>query len=273
MTRPNSRRNLDIAIERLANSSADAVRLRRVMANAIVGQLLPDGAVKGGSSLKLRFGDGVTRFSKDLDAARVSNINVYSERLETALIAGWNGFTGKLVPGKQAAPKNVPAGYIMQPFEVKLFYNGKSWLTVPLEVGHNEIGDADDPDMLVPEDVSRIFVALGFPPLDPIPFMRLEHQIAQKIHALTEDRSDRVHDLVDLQIIMKEGAPDIKTIKPLCIRLFDYRGMQDWPPQISMQTDWEIGYAAAAEGLDVLNLEEAIVWGNDLIQQINSVVL
>ncbi len=32
MTRPNSRRNLDIAIERLARDSEDAVRIRRNMA-------------------------------------------------------------------------------------------------------------------------------------------------------------------------------------------------------------------------------------------------
>ena len=51
MSIPNSRRNLDIAIERLAKDSEEAVRIRRTMANAIVGQLLPDGAVKGGSSL------------------------------------------------------------------------------------------------------------------------------------------------------------------------------------------------------------------------------
>ena len=65
MSTPNSRRNLDIAIERLAKDSDEAVRIRRTMANAIVGQLLPDGAVKGGSSLKLRFGDGATRFSRN----------------------------------------------------------------------------------------------------------------------------------------------------------------------------------------------------------------
>ena len=269
MSIPNSRRNLDIAIERLAKGSEEAVRIRRTMANAIVGQLLPDGAVKGGSSLKLIFGDGATRFSRDLDTARASDIDSYVERLEDALASGWNGFTGKLVPGKPAKPKGVPTQYIMQPFKVKLSYNGKSWITVPLEVGHNEIGDADDPDMLVPEDVSRMFVALGFPPLDPMPFMKLAHQVAQKLHALTEEGSDRVHDLVDLQIILREDAPDVVAIKPLCIRLFSYRGMQEWPPRITAYPDWDIGYAATAEGLDVLDLEHAISWGNDLIDRID----
>lgn len=270
MSMPNSRRNLDIAIERLAKGGEEAVHIRRTMANAIVGQLLPDGAVKGGSSLKLRFGDGATRFSRDLDTARASDIDDYVAQLEDALASGWNGFTGKLVPGKPAKPKGVPGQYVMQPFEVKLSYDGKSWITVPLEVGHNEIGDADDPDMLVPEDVSRMFVALGFPPLDPMPFMKLAHQVAQKLHALTEEGSDRVHDLVDLQIIMREDAPDVAAIRPLCVRLFAYRGMQEWPPRIIAYPDWEIGYAAAAEGLSVLGLNEAIDWGNDLIGRIDA---
>lgn len=70
---------------------------------------------------------------------------------------------------------------------------------------------------------------------------------------------------------MREGALDLVTIKPLCIRLFACRGLQEWPPRIVAYPDWEIGYAAAAEGLDVLDLEQAIVWGNDLIDSINGI--
>ena len=115
MSVPNSRRNLDIAIECLARDSEDAVRIRRSMANALVGQLLPDGAVKGGSSLKLRFGNEVTRFSRDLDTTRTMDIDSYAEALEDALLSGWNGFTGRLVRGKPASPKGIPAHYVMQP--------------------------------------------------------------------------------------------------------------------------------------------------------------
>lgn len=108
MSRPNSGRNLDIAIERVARDSEDAVRIQRNMANALVGQLLPDGAVKGGSSLKLRFGDGAARFSRDLDAARVSDIDSYADALGSALIVGGTGFAGRLARGRQASPKGVP---------------------------------------------------------------------------------------------------------------------------------------------------------------------
>ena len=47
--RPNSRRNLDIAIERVAGRGPALVQARTLMADAVVAQMLPDGAVKGGS--------------------------------------------------------------------------------------------------------------------------------------------------------------------------------------------------------------------------------
>ena len=175
--------------------------------------------------------------------------------------------------GRQATPKGVPASYVMQPFEVKLSYNGKSWITVPLEVGHNEIGDADDPDMRIPKEASDIFVSLGFPPLDSVPFMKLAHQVAQKLHGLTENGSERVHDLVDLQVIMREEPPALENIKPICVRLFSYRGMQPWPPRIDSRPGWAEGYASASEGLSVLGFGDAVAWGNELIERIDSVEL
>lgn len=64
MKRPNSMRHLDDAIRRLCGCAPqDFVRARTVMANAIVASMLPDGVVKGGSALKMRFGEENTRFT------------------------------------------------------------------------------------------------------------------------------------------------------------------------------------------------------------------
>ena len=162
---PNSRRNLDEAIKRAHGE--DYLRARTAMANAIVGQLLPEGVVKGGSALKLRFGNAATRFTTDLDAARVHDIEVFIENLENRLSEGWCGFTGHVVPRSPAHPRDVPEQYVMQPFDVKLSYNGKSWLTVPLEVGHDEIGDADECDMVeLPAELLDLFAFLALPDLD-----------------------------------------------------------------------------------------------------------
>ena len=83
--RPNSRRNLDMAIDRLAAGTQDPLRLRIALANTIVGQMIPEDAVKGGSSLKMRYGDGATRFTRDLDTARVSDMEEYARKLEASL--------------------------------------------------------------------------------------------------------------------------------------------------------------------------------------------
>ena len=93
--RPNSRRNLDIAIDRLCASTGDEPgRVKRLLATAIVGQMRPDGAAKGGNALKIRFGKDATRFSRDLDTARASSLDDYIARLEDALAIGWSRIHG-----------------------------------------------------------------------------------------------------------------------------------------------------------------------------------
>lgn len=183
MRKPNSLRHLDDAIRRASGGGAeDYVRSRTLIANAIVVQMLPDGVVKGGSALKMRFGSEVTRFTTDLDTATAMDPDLYAERLGEALSAGWEGFTGRVVPRDPASPEGVPAEYVMRPFDVKLSYLGKPWCTVPLEVGHNEIGDADDMDWVELADAAELLEGLSFPAPGRAPLMPLEHQIAQKLH-------------------------------------------------------------------------------------------
>ena len=51
--RPNSRRNLNVALERLVGKP-NLVAKRAIIANTIVAQMLPDGSIKGGSAIKMR---------------------------------------------------------------------------------------------------------------------------------------------------------------------------------------------------------------------------
>ena len=270
--RPNSRRNLDIAIDRLCMSSGDEPgRVKRLLASVIVGQMLPDGAAKGGNSLKIRFGKDATRFSRDLDTARVSSLDDYISSLEDSLATGWCGFSGSIIPREPAAPKGIPTAYVMRPFEVKLAYNGKSWMTLPLEVGHNEIGDADDPDMITSLEAATIMKELGFPEPGPIPCIKLEHQIAQKLHAVSSPGSERAHDLIDLQIAVSNGEIDYAKTRAVCTRLFAYRAEQEWPPEISKGEGWDSLYASQADGLDVLStVDDAVTWANNLVARIDS---
>ncbi|MCI1934801.1 MAG: nucleotidyl transferase AbiEii/AbiGii toxin family protein [Atopobiaceae bacterium] len=270
--RPNSMRHLDDAIRRASGGTADGyVRMRTLMANAIVAQMLPDGVVKDGSAVRMRFGSGATRYTTDLDTATANDPDEYAAMLSEALTEGWEGFTGRVVRRDPAAPAGIPGEYVMRPFDVKLSYLGKPWCTVPLEVGFDEIGDADQADVTSQTEASNALERLGFPAVGDVALMDLCYQVAQKLHGLTSG-GDRVRDLVDLQLIAGNADVDLARTRQICVRLFAYRKAQAWPPEVISGKGWDELYAAQAEGLDVLHdLNGALVWANELVARIDSV--
>ncbi len=244
MKRPNSMRHLDDAIRRLCGNTPQAfVETRTLMANALVASMLPDGVIKGGSALKMRFGEEATRFTTDLDTATATD---------------------------PASPEGIPEQYVMQPYDVKLDYLGKPWCTVPLEVGHNEIGDADVADWVELSDAARLFEAMGFPAPGKAPLMPLDHQVAQKLHAVSGP-GDRARDLIDLQLIAARSEIDLAATRNTCEKLFSYRRAQAWPPTIAKRDGWDEMYAALADGLPVVHgIDEAVEWVNELVARIDN---
>lgn len=269
--KPNSARHLEDSIRRLCGGLEGYQRTRRAMADVIVGQMIPGAVFKGGGALMVRYGVDNARFSMDLDAARSLEERVFEEELENRLRAGWNGFTGLLAEGDRAKIDGLPEEHVMKPYDVKLSYCGKSWIKVPLEVGFNEIGDADEVEFATVSHLADLFVELGFPEPCPIPLMKLEHQIAQKIHAVSSPQSQRAHDLIDLQVIVANGGFDMAETKRVCERLFAYRKKQPWPPRIEQGKGWSDLYSSQSMGLDALpTVEEAVAWANDFISAIGS---
>lgn len=247
------------------------VQRRRVaMALVVVGQMLPDGAIKGGSAMALRYGRA-TRFTQDLDAAHSQPLASFKRHFEESLAQGWEGFTGRLVPKTAPRPSGVPSEYVMQPHDVKLSYHGKSWCTVKFELGHNEIGDAEEPEHHLAPDLSELFTTLGIKPPKQVPVMRSDHQIAQKLHAVSSPGSERARDLVDLQLLDGAEALDLNQVAATCSRLFQYRQRQTWPPTIAPGEEWESLYNEAAQHLPVRqNLDETIAWTNAFIHRITA---
>lgn len=265
---PASVRSLEQRIRNLEGSEQLALRRRVGMALVIVGQMLPEGAIKGGSAMALRYGRG-TRFTQDLDAARVQPLAAFRSDFEDSLAAGWAGFTGRLIEKAAPRPTGVPTAYVMQPFDVKLNYRGRPWCTVRFELGHNEIGDADEPEYHLAEDLVQLFTAVGLEAPEPVRVMRADHQVAQKLHAVSEPGSDRVRDVVDLQLLDQGEALDLVQVKDTCVRLFDYRRRQTWPPTISTGADWATSYQAAIEDVDAIeDLDAAVAWVNGFIRRI-----
>ena len=245
------------------------MRARTVMANAIVASMLPDGVVKGGSALKMRFGEENTRFTTDLDTATATDPAAYAAELDSRLRSDWEGFSGRVVEKDPASPDGIPEAVRHDSHTTSSCdYLGKPWCTAPLEVGHNEIGDADAPDWAELTDAGELFEAMGFPAPGRAPLMPLDHQIAQKLHAVSGP-GDRARDLIDLQLIDARAEVDLTAARAACRRLFSYRRAQAWPPAIAKQKGWDEMYAALAEGLPVLqDVDEAIRWANEFVARI-----
>ena len=269
--RPMTRVNLDKAIARMAGDDPRlTVDIRMSMANAIVGQFLPEGVVKGGTSLKFRFGGDHARYTLDLDTAWKTDLDTFLVKFRRNLLRGWEGFTGEIIIRPQVSSLAIPFEYVMQPCDVKLSYMGRSWCTIRLEVGHNEVGDADEAEMTpVPEDLAAHFRDLCFPVPGSLPLMKLPFQVAQKLHGATGQRSRRAHDLIDLQLIVNALEIDLKETRIACERLFRYRKCQPWPPKVTKFDGWDEIYATQKLELPVLPIvDQAIEWANDLITRI-----
>ncbi len=235
--------------------------------------MLPDSAIKGGTGLKLRFGERLTRDTPDVDAAFRGDLDAFRNELAKKLAAGWGGFTGTVTMGAKRIPGPVPEAYVMQPFRVMLKYHGRTFRGIDLEVGYDELEATtkEVPEFEMSEDVLSVFAALGLETPAPVRVQPLHHQIAQKLHACTTPRSDRAHDLVDLQLIAPMTDPAL--VAATAKRLFRFRTEHPWPPTATEGPDWESLYAEAAEGLDVLpTVAEAIAWLNNYVATLDQAV-
>ena len=247
------------------------LRTRTSLAHTVIAQMLPAGVVKGGAAIKFRTGDHASRVSRDLDATRAAGHTVesYAAELSERLAEGWHGFTGRLVDRVPAGPLGVPDDYVMNPFDVKLAYAGQSYVTIEFELGHDEVGSTAEPRLSLDVGIADVIERLGFPTPAPVAVLAVEHQVAQKLHACTtpnrQGGNERAHDLVDLQILVAVDPPDLSELARIGRRLFKARRADPWPPEVRVWPGWEDRYTAAAEGLDVRQLADAVAWLRGLV--------
>jgi len=283
-----------------------ASRARVLVSSVIVAQMLPANTlVKGGIGVKLRLGEVGTRATRDVDVV-TRDPDQFLADLTEQLQAGWGtvppskgalkrnpeapprlAFDGKVRRDKPATPDGVPPAYVMKPHNVTLQFMGKAWASVPLEVAHDEIGGTEYADDIpaVAEEIAAVGTVLGFGEFVPVPLISLELQIAQKIHAVTHPKSQRAHDLVDLQLLWHAGTDggqglDLPLLTQLCRRTFDYRHTHSWPPTTARPQLLEHAYQKACEEVGsgsakatqsgglALMLADATTWLGDRIAEI-----
>lgn len=240
-------------------------RVRVTMGQTVVAQMLPNGFIKGGVGLKFRLGAKFARDSKDLDTALRADRTTFLEQLRANLAEGWGPFTGTVLEQPQRPRDDTPTAYLMQPYAVKLNAYNRSFCTVTLEVGYDELNATDEAsaEYLLPQDILDMFEACGLAAPQAVPVLATHHQIAQKIHACTGPGSERARDLVDLQLLwpLEDGA--IQLAAETTLRLFRARRQHEFPGRCVATSTWSDAYSAAAIDLPVRqSVDEAIMWLN-----------
>lgn len=308
---PNNEASLNKRLEEIAHHLGVPVRRLKTLVGALVlSQVLPDHLyIKGGSGIKFRLGEAGTRSTSDLDvAARLDSFEGIAQEL-TQTEKYWglvppskrtlkkaqqlgleahpsNAFKVSIQETKQRPLEGVPAGYQMKPFRAKLLYLDRDFTSIDLEIGRDEMGitQADPITTGLSPQLENIMLALGLGPLKKVPFILLEQQIAQKMHALLGSQHDRGHDLVDLQILVSGlgSLLDYKKLKDICSRTFSYRQGLSWPPSTDklltdrMVEQYRQAYGEATQQADqadfplelVETATEAKIWLEKLIQDI-----
>ncbi len=95
-------------------------------------------------------GETASRSTTVLDAERRTDLALddYLDELDRRLDAGWGGFTGTLEQLPPTEPEGVAEQYVMQPFN-RLLYLERHWLTVPFELGNDEIANSEQHELRI----------------------------------------------------------------------------------------------------------------------------
>lgn len=77
--------------------------------------------------------------------------------------------------------------------------------------------------------------------------LSLRYQIAQKLHAVTEEPADgrpnlRHWDLIDLILLRTLLEEDLWRVREACVWTFEDRDTHDWPPTLKVPDAWSEPY-------------------------------
>lgn len=236
------RERLEKALYRVArDAGVDELRLRNwvsflalcgVLQRAIDEGSISDYHLKGGAALELRFADQA-RTTKDIDIGLPGNRRERFQSLDRALSLGFDEFTFRV-----KVPRDLELADTVR-VDVAIAYRSRGFQTVQLDLGPS---DEAKVDLVTP--TIRGVTELGIPVTSPIRCITIDVQVAQKLHACTNPRvltsENRARDIMDIVLLDMLGQIDISATRAACLRVFEQRGEQAWPPKIEVPPAWKI---------------------------------
>jgi hypothetical protein len=198
--------------------------------------------VKGGVSIELRLGLRV-RATKDVDLVFRGAEDEMLDALDDAFTKPYAGFAFRR---KGAVEEIRDTG--SRRLDVQLSFAGREWQTLQLEIAKPEADEIE----LVPVAVGIEDFGLESPEL--VACLSLRYQVAQKLHAVTEQPPDRPNlrfwDLIDLILLAALLDDDLTPLRDAAIAIFETRGTHAWPPDLTIPEAWRAPYAAGVAELD-----------------------
>lgn len=219
--------------------------------------------LKGGVAIELRFRTQA-RATKDVDLVFIGDSEDLDDHLDRALAEPYSEFSFRREQVGEGGDGR------FRRLDVKLLFRGRSWSTLRLEVAAPDTHTTDGE--LVPAIPLDEF---GISGPKAIPCLSLRYQIAQKLHALTEQfeagDNERFRDLIDL-IICRDLIEDMRQVKEACLATFAARDAHPWPPELLIPGIWHEPYTALAEEMDfpITDVEVAAAQVRELIAAVDT---
>lgn len=213
-----------LPLDRLRKEAALQRLLARIAATA------PDGswALKGGLAMLARIGHRA-RVTADADATWRTAASQLHEMLEDAAEAELADHFEFLIGTGRPIQAEGPEGGLR--FPVRCLLAGRTFETLRLDV--NVV--PADPRPLDHVELRNLFDFTDLPPV-VVPAVRVEQQLAEKIHAYTRDYGDqdnsRAKDLFDMIALAQHlRLPNLAELHQACRKTFALRNTT-WPPTL-----------------------------------------
>ncbi len=191
--------------------------------------------IKGGVSMELRLGLGA-RSTQDIDIVFRGRTTEMLKVLEEAFEQSYVGFEFR----RKGEPQDIRDTGSKR-LALQVSFQRRAWQTLTVEIARPETDESD----LVPSAISLADFKLDSP--ERVTCLSLRYQIAQKIHAVTEEPADgrpnlRHWDLIDLILLRALPEEDLWRVREACVWTFEKRGTHEWPPTLKAPDAWNEPY-------------------------------